>query len=70
VDRVGLSLSGEFVARVQSEKPEWVRRVALISPTGFSRSKRRYGPAGATLSMGWLHRLLTCPLWSQASTTT
>ena len=65
VDLVGLSLSGEFVARAQSEKPEWVRRVVLISPTGFSRSKRRYGPAGATLSVGWLHRLLTRPFWSQ-----
>ena len=65
VDVVGLSLSGEFVARAQSEKPEWVRRVALISPTGFSRSKRRYGPPGSTLSVPWLHRLLTRPGWTQ-----
>jgi pimeloyl-ACP methyl ester carboxylesterase len=54
VDVVGLSLSSEFVARAQSERPDWVRRVALISPTGFSRSKRRYGPPGATLSVPWL----------------
>jgi len=65
VDVVGLSLSGEFVARAQTEKPEWVRRVALISPTGFSRSKRRYGPPGTTLSVHWLHRLLTRPGWTQ-----
>ena len=65
VDLVGLSLSGEFVARAQCEKPEWVRRVALISPTGFSRSKRRYGPPGTTLSVPWLHRFLTRPGWTQ-----
>lgn len=65
VDVVGLSLSGEFVARAQSEQPQWVRRVALISPTGFSRSKRRYGPPGSTLFVPRLHRLLTWPRWSQ-----
>lgn len=65
VDVVGLSLSGEFVARAQSEQPQWVRRMALISPTGFSRSKRRYGPPGSTLFVPWLHRLLTWPRWSQ-----
>lgn len=65
VDVVGLSLSGEFVARAQSERPDWVRRMALISPTGFSRSKRRYGPPGTTLFVPWLHRLLTWPRWSQ-----
>jgi pimeloyl-ACP methyl ester carboxylesterase len=65
VDVAGLSLSGEFVARAQCEKPEWVRRVALISPTGFSRSKRRYGPPGSTLLVPWLHRLLTRPRWTK-----
>ncbi len=65
VDVAGLSLSGEFVARAQCEKPDWVRRVALISPTGFSRSKRRYGPPGTTLFVPWLHRLLTRPGWTQ-----
>lgn len=65
VDVAGLSLSGEFVARAQTEKPEWVRRVALISPTGFSRKKRRYGPPGTTLLVPWLHRLLTRPGWTQ-----
>lgn len=65
VDVTGLSLSGEFVARAQCEKPEWVRRVALISPTGFSRSKRRYGAPGSTLLVPWLHRLLTRPGWTK-----
>jgi pimeloyl-ACP methyl ester carboxylesterase len=65
VDVMGLSLSGEFVARAQTENPEWVRRVTLISPTGFSRSKRRYGPPGATLSVPWLYRVFTWPRWSQ-----
>ena len=65
VDVAGLSLAGEFVARAQCQKPDWVRRVALISPTGFSRSKRRYGPPGSTLSVPWLYRLFTWPGWSQ-----
>lgn len=65
VDLAGLSLAGEFVARAQTERPDWVRRVALISPTGFSGSKRRYGPASGTLSVPWLHRLFTRPGWSQ-----
>ena len=64
VDLVGPSLSGEFVARAQCEKPTWVRRVALISPTGFNRSKRRYGPPGSTLFVPWLHRLMTRPGWA------
>jgi pimeloyl-ACP methyl ester carboxylesterase len=65
VDVAGLSLAGEFVVRAQSEQPQWVRRVALISPTGFSRSKRRYGASGTTLSVPWLYRLFTWPRWSQ-----
>ena len=65
VDLLGLSLSGEFVARAQCEQPEAVRRVALVSPTGFSGRKRRRGPSGTTLSVPWLHRLLTRPVWSE-----
>lgn len=43
VDVVGVSLSCEYVARVACEVPDAIRRIALVSPTGFSRSKRFYG---------------------------
>ena len=65
VDVLALSLSGEFVVRAQSEKPDWVRRVALVSPTGFSGRKRRHGPPGSTLKLDWLNRCLTWPVWAQ-----
>ncbi len=64
VDVVGVSLSCEYVARVACEAPGAIRRVALVSPTGFSRSKRHYGAPGASRGMGWLHRALSNPAWS------
>lgn len=66
VDVVGLSLSCEYVARAHSEAPTALRRLALISPTGFSRNKRRYGPPGSTLGQGWLYRFLANPRWSHS----
>jgi pimeloyl-ACP methyl ester carboxylesterase len=44
IDVLGVSLSSEFVTRAQTERPELFRRLALVSPTGFSRAKRRHGP--------------------------
>ncbi|OSZ75228.1 alpha/beta fold hydrolase [Hydrogenophaga sp. IBVHS1] len=63
VDVLGVSLGCEFVARAQSEAPAQIRRIALVSPTGFSRSKRRHGPPGTTLVIPWLLRLLSRPGW-------
>jgi pimeloyl-ACP methyl ester carboxylesterase len=65
-DVLAVSLSGEFAARAKCEAPQSVRRIALISPTGFSGSQRRYGPAGGTLGLPWLYRLLTLNFWRQA----
>ena len=65
VDVLGVSLSCEFVARAQSEMPARIRRIALVSPTGFSRRKRRHGPPGSTLMLPWLYRLLTRPGWGE-----
>ena len=39
------------------------RRLALVSPTGFSGRKRRRGPPGSTLAMPWLHAALRGPGW-------
>lgn len=65
VDALGVSLGSEFVVRAQQEQPARIRRLALVSPTGFSRSKRRHGPPGSTLMLPWLYRLLTRPGWGE-----
>ena len=64
-DVLAVSLSSEFAARAKYEAPQSIRRLALVSPTGFSRTKRRYGPAGGTLGLPWLYRLLTLSFWRQ-----
>ncbi len=65
VDVVGVSLSCEYVARAACEAPAAVRRIALISPTGFSGSKRFYETPGTSRGIAWLHRALSNPAWSQ-----
>jgi pimeloyl-ACP methyl ester carboxylesterase len=64
-DVVALSLSCEFAARVSVETPQLIRRLAMVSPTGFSGQKRRYGPAGSVVGPPWLLRLLRWPRWSE-----
>ena len=64
VDMVGVSLSCEYVARITCEEPDAVRRVALVSPTGFSGSKRFYGVPGSSRGMAWFYRLVSNPAWS------
>ena len=64
VDVLGVSLASEFVARAQTELPNSIRRTALVSPTGFSRAKRRYGPPGSNLGQAWLYKTFTWPFWS------
>jgi pimeloyl-ACP methyl ester carboxylesterase len=65
VDVVGVSLSCEYVARAVDEAPGAIRRIALVSPTGFSRSKRHDGAPGTSRGIGWLHRFFSNPAWSQ-----
>lgn len=66
VDVLAVSLSGEFAARAAVEQPARIRRLALVSPTGFSRRKRRHGPPGTTLLVPWLYRWLRRPGWGEA----
>jgi pimeloyl-ACP methyl ester carboxylesterase len=66
VDVLGVSLSCEYVVRLHSEAPNALRRIALVSPTGFSGNKRRYGPPGSTRGIPWLYKLLANPKWSGA----
>jgi len=58
VDALALSLSCEFLARAATEQPGHYRSVALVSPTGFNGTGERRGPAGSTLAIPWLLRLL------------
>jgi pimeloyl-ACP methyl ester carboxylesterase len=64
-DVLAVSLSGEFAVRAKTEAPQTIRRLALVSPTGFSGKKLRYGPAGGTLGLPWLYCLLTLDFWRQ-----
>lgn len=64
VDVVGVSLSCEYVARVAVEAPGAVRRIALVSPTGFSGSTRFYGAPGSSRGIGWFYRTVSNPAWS------
>lgn len=65
VDVLAVSLAGEFAARAKCEAPHSIRRLALVSPTGFRGAKLRYGRAGSTLGMPWLYRLFTWNGWRQ-----
>jgi len=64
-DVLAVSLSCEFAARASCETPQLIRRLAMVSPTGFSGKKRRYGPAGSGIGPPWLLRLLRWPRWSE-----
>ena len=65
VDVLGVSLSCEYLARAACEVPDAVRRVALVSPTGFSGSKRFDGAPGSSRGIGWFYRAVSRPAWSQ-----
>ncbi len=65
VDVVAVSLACEFAARASVEAPHSIARLALVSPTGFSGTRRRYGPPGGSRGVAWLYRAVSRPLWSQ-----
>ena len=67
VDALAISLASEFLARVATQRPERLRTVALVTPTGFSRAYRQMrGPAGATREVPVLYGFFTFPVWSRA----
>lgn len=61
VDVMGLSLSCEFVARAAVERPASLRRLALVSPTGFMGRRVRRGPPGSVVGASWIGTLLRGP---------
>jgi len=61
VDALALSLASEFLARLAVEAPDALRSVALVSPTGFSGTRRRYEAPGSTRKVEWLYRIFSRP---------
>lgn len=67
VDLLALSLSAEFAARVAAARPDRVRTLTLVTPTGLDRrSAARRGAPGSDREVPGLHRLLSQRWWSQA----
>lgn len=67
-DLVALSLGCEFAARAAIARPDLIRSLALISPSGLSgrAEENRTQRAGATSTGRTLRSLFAVPLWSQA----
>ncbi len=77
VDVVALSLTSEFAAQVAVDRPDLVRSLVLLSPTGFraprdgrapdprDRDSRGRAP-GAVGGSARVYRALTVRLWAQA----
>lgn len=59
IDAIALSLSSEFLARAAYERPDAFHTLGLISPTGFSGTADRRGPAESTRGMPRLYRSVT-----------
>lgn len=66
VDAVALSLSCEYLARAALERPEMLRSLALISPTGFDAALAGSGRAQSDRGSRLALRALSAPLWSRA----
>jgi pimeloyl-ACP methyl ester carboxylesterase len=66
VDAVALSLGCEFLARAAVERPQWLARLALISPTGFMGGRAWRSPTGSTRAVRGMLPLLRGPGWGGA----
>lgn len=66
VDALAVSLASEFLARAATERPDRLRSLTLVTPTGFSRAYQTLrGPEGASREVPGLYGFFTFPLWSQ-----
>jgi pimeloyl-ACP methyl ester carboxylesterase len=68
VDALALSLSSEFLARAAVEKPERLRSLAFVTPTGFSQgSTRAHGGlrTKASREVPGVYKIVSFPLWAQ-----
>ena len=66
IDALAISLSSEFLARAATERPDPPRTLALVTPTGFSRTYRHLDASEAgTREVPGLYRLFTFPVWTK-----
>lgn len=66
VDLIAVSLSCEFAARAAVKRPQRIRTLTLVTPTGLDRrSAALDGAPGQSREVPGVHRVLTLPLWSQ-----
>lgn len=66
VDALALSLSSEFLARAAVERPERIRTLAFVTPTGFSKgSTKAHGGirTKASREVPGVYRFVSFPLW-------
>ncbi|HEX5692040.1 MAG TPA: alpha/beta fold hydrolase [Roseiflexaceae bacterium] len=65
IDTLALSLGSEFLARAAVERPEGIRSVALVTPTGLRRGDRFYGPPGSNRGTPGVREFFAFPLWGR-----
>src|SRR3954453_1298744 len=68
LDALALSLSSEFLARAAFERPERLRSLAFVTPTGFSKaSTRAHGGFRTKVSreVPGVYKIVSFPLWAQ-----
>lgn len=61
IDALSVSLSGEFLAKAAVERPDTLRSLALVSPTGFAKITKTHGPAEADLGKPGVYRFISRP---------
>jgi len=66
VDALAISLGSEFLARAATERPERLRTLALVTPTGFSKRSGHFGRTRKTREVPGVYAFVTFPLWSDA----
>jgi pimeloyl-ACP methyl ester carboxylesterase len=65
IDVLALSLSCEFLARAAVERPAKFRSLALVSPTGFGKSRSLRGNYAAPRGFSGVHAALLGPGWGK-----
>ncbi len=67
VDLLAVSLACEFAARAAVRRPDRIRTLTLVTPTGLDqRSAALDGAPGQSREVPGVHRVLTWRLWSQS----
>lgn len=66
IDALAVSLASEFLAKVALRRPDEIRSLALVSPTGFARDTATGGPPEADCRRPGVLRVLDLPLLGKA----